>query len=198
MFSLLDPQKDIVDATRMRIGSPLLTYSPYLRSFVYTDENDFVRILPIRRFFSTVAAAKISSPISAMANDSRWHPTVLAGGTDGSTVVANPMRNILSSKERHFQQTWFLHEWVPIKDGSDSDSNHPGVSRFIDGFKAEHIGLVRNMVGDEKVIDGFVTTTIYEEPCRVTALAWNPNHSSAGWACAGLGSGLVRVEDLAT
>lgn len=90
-----------------------------------------------------------------------------------------------------------MHEWVPGKDGSDGEKSRPEASRFMDGFKAMYVNLLRNMSGDDKTIDGIVTTTIYDEPRQVTALAWNPNYICSGWASAGLGCGLVRVEDLA-
>ena len=40
-------------------------------------------------------------------------------------------------------------------------------------------------------------TTVFEEQAGVTAICWNPNVHVGAWAAAGLGSGLVRVEDLA-
>lgn len=197
MFSLLDPQKDVVDTSRRRIGSSHLTYSPHLRSFLSTDENDFFRLLPVRRFFTSVSACKNSSQVSAIANSSRWHPSTLGGGTDGSVIVTNPLRNMLHSKEKHYQQNWFIHEWVPAKDGSDGQTSRREASRFTDGFKAIQASLARTMTEDDKNIDGILTTTIYDEPGQVTALAWNPNYKCAGWASAGLGCGLIRVEDLA-
>ena len=39
--------------------------------------------------------------------------------------------------------------------------------------------------------------TIYEEEQAVTCLAWCPAVECGGWAAAGMGSGLVRVEDIA-
>jgi transcription factor C subunit 6 len=38
--------------------------------------------------------------------------------------------------------------------------------------------------------------TVFEEKSAVTALAWNPNLKYGMWAVAGLGSGLLRVEDV--
>lgn len=63
-----------------------------------------------------------------------------------------------------------------------------GVSRFYDGFEAEKPILSTNSTT--------LDLCIFEEGTAVTALAWNPNQEFAGWACAGLGCGLVRVEDL--
>jgi transcription factor C subunit 6 len=53
------------------------------------------------------------------------------------------------------------------------------------------------MMGDRKLINGTMVITIHEEETHVTALSWNPNQSCAGWASAGLGCGLLRIEDLA-
>jgi transcription factor C subunit 6 len=38
--------------------------------------------------------------------------------------------------------------------------------------------------------------SIYEEKSAITALSWNPNLSFGTWAVAGMGSGLLRVEDI--
>lgn len=42
-----------------------------------------------------------------------------------------------------------------------------------------------------------VSHTIYEEQTAVDIVVWNPNVRTGGWAAAGCGSGVVRVEDLA-
>lgn len=49
----------------------------------------------------------------------------------------------------------------------------------------------------EKLINGLVIITNYDDGTHITALSWNPNQRCAGWASAGMGCGLVRVEDLA-
>lgn len=107
-------------------------------------------------------------------------------------IATNPLRRLLHSKEKQWQQTWFSHTWVR---GNESSSS--GTSRFYDGYRAESISLLRNMTGDRKMINSTMIVTIYEEETHVTALSWNPNQSCAGWAAAGLGCGLLRIEDLA-
>ena len=42
-----------------------------------------------------------------------------------------------------------------------------------------------------------VMATIHEENTGLTQVAWNPNLKCGGWMAAGMGSGLVRVQDLA-
>lgn len=90
------------------------------------------------------------------------------------------------------QQTWFTHDWVSGKEAGSS-----GVSRFLDGFRIERAGLLRNLAGEARLVNGRVVITIYDEGTHITSLAWNPNQHCAGWASAGMGCGLVRVEDLA-
>ncbi|BCS22684.1 transcription factor TFIIIC subunit TFC6 [Aspergillus puulaauensis] len=192
LWSVADHEKDAVETTRMRVGSPHLTYSPWLQSFLSSDENDFVRMLTLRRFFATLAVARLPSTLSALATCSSWHPSVLFGSTGGSVIATNPLRRLLHSKEKQWQQTWFSHTWV-----RGNESSSPGTSRFYDGYRAESISLLRNMTGDRKMINSTMIVTIYEEETHITALSWNPNQSCAGWAAAGLGCGLLRVEDLA-
>ena len=193
LTSLLDPQKDVVESNRMRIASPHISYSAFTQAFLSTDENDFGRLLAVRRFFTTAAVAKLQSTVSALAPCSVWHPSILLGCTDGAVIAANPFRRQLSSKEKLWQQAWFSHEWARGRDAGDD----PGVSRFQDGFRAEVANLQRNLVGEQKVMNGVPLITIFDEGTHITALAWNPNPSCAGWASAGMGCGLIRVEDVA-
>ncbi|KAF7590579.1 hypothetical protein BBP40_002668 [Aspergillus hancockii] len=193
LWSVADPQKDMVESNRMRVGSSHLSYSPMLKAFFSSDENDFARLLALRRFYTTTAVARFPSTVSSLATCSSWHPSVMYGCTSGAVVATNPIRRLLHVKEKQWQQTWFTHEWVR---GEDTDS--PGISRFHDGYRAESISLLRNMLGDRKMVNGVMMITIHEEGTHVTSLCWNPNQVCAGWASAGMGCGLVRVEDLAT
>ncbi|PYH90575.1 hypothetical protein BO71DRAFT_422168 [Aspergillus ellipticus CBS 707.79] len=192
LTSITDPQKDMVHTNRMRVGSAHLSYSPLLHSFLSSDENDFARLLAVRRFFTSTAIARLPSMISALGPCSPWHPSVLFGCTEGTVEATSPLRRMLHAKEKQWQQTWFQHEWV-----RGPDANSPGTSRFHDGYRAESTSLLRNLVGDPKLVNGAAVITVFEEGTHVTALSWNPNQSCAGWAAAGLGCGLVRVEDLA-
>lgn len=195
MFSLLHPTADTTDFPRQRMGSLDVTYSPFLRSFVSTNENGAIRTLPVRRFFSGVNSLRHESLITSTAPCSSFHPSFLVGTAGGDAISSNPLRKLTSSRERIWQQTWFVHEWVPGKPQTQA-ANVPtietkvnaGVSRFYDGFKAEKPLLSTNSTT--------LDLNIFEEGTAVTALAWNPNAEFAGWACAGLGCGLVRVEDL--
>ena len=72
------------------------------------------------------------------------------------------------------------------------------MSRIAEGYKAERVHLLQD---DKRVYnqqDGVFYATIYEEASAITALAWNPNLHVGGWAAAGMGDGLLRVENIAT
>ncbi|OQD76056.1 hypothetical protein PENDEC_c005G06719 [Penicillium decumbens] len=191
LWSMLDPQADNTATPRMRITSPHLSYSPVLFSFFSTDENNFGRMMAIRRFFAATAIGRSPSTVSCLAPCSFWHPCVMYGGSGGEVMATNPLRRLLYNKEQQWQQLWFTHDWAQ---GANPDSS--GVSRFYEGYQAEVQTLARNLVPEKKPL-GFTLTTIHDENTHVTSLGWNPSRPCAAWASAALGCGLVRVEDLA-
>ncbi|EFE40706.1 transcription factor TFIIIC complex subunit Tfc6, putative [Trichophyton verrucosum HKI 0517] len=194
LVSLQDPAAEVVDALRLRIGTQCLVYSPFLRSFITNDEGDFVRLLPLRRFFSSLAALKSRSIATSLATASLHHPCILAGNAGGAVIGNNPLRKLIHSKEKQWQQTWFSQEWI---NGGNNNITPGPVVKFYDGFKAETASLAKGSSAQDKEIGQVGMMTVYEEQTAITAIAWNPNASCSGWACAGMGSGLLRVEDLA-
>ncbi|KGO77888.1 hypothetical protein PITC_060690 [Penicillium italicum] len=192
MWSVLDPTSEMTSTGRMRGASPYISYSPICQSVIAGDENEFARIIPLRRFFTTTTIARLSGTISAMAQCSNHHPCALFGSTAGEVVGTNPFRRIVYNKEQIWQQIWFTHEWVPT-----SKMGTVGTSRFHDGFRAENQKLATYKLFETNPVNGMGTSTIFEENTHVTALGWNPNRACAAWASAALGCGLVRVEDLA-
>lgn len=71
------------------------------------------------------------------------------------------------------------------------------LARITEGYKAFQPGI-QHSVTSKKVANPEVGKgiTIYEEASAVTALAWNPNLKFGTWAVAGMGDGLLRVEDI--
>ncbi|EOA82726.1 hypothetical protein ACJQWK_04457 [Exserohilum turcicum] len=69
--------------------------------------------------------------------------------------------------------------------------------RISEGYKAVQQGIAHSAVskrnGNPEIGRSI---SIFEENSAVTALAWNPNLRYGAWAVAGLGSGLLRVEDV--
>ncbi|PGH10444.1 hypothetical protein GX51_00203 [Blastomyces parvus] len=202
LFSILDPRADVTETSRSRVGSYEVSYSPFLRTYICSDDTEFVRIQPLRRFFSTSSILQTYDLVSAITPANLCHPSFLAGNVSGAVAVTNPLRRLINPKEKTWQQTWFSHEWIPNKTeahGTEQkdDVAGPGVSKFYDGFKAEIPKLMRKLTGDRRMADGNLAIAIFEEGSAITSLAWNPNKECAGWACAGMGCGLLRVEDLA-
>ncbi|KAA6416360.1 MAG: transcription factor TFIIIC complex subunit Tfc6 [Lasallia pustulata] len=187
LADLRAPSTDSVFTNRSRIGSSVIDYCEPLQAMVSTEENDFIRINPLRRFFSSISVGRADGIVLSL-SVGKVHPTILVGTADGAVVAMNPMRKGLNSKTHQYQQTWFQHEWSRKGDG---------MSRILDGFKVETVSLARSLVGDKKNKDGTVYSTIYEEETGVTQVVWNPNLHCGGWVAAGMGSGLLRVEDLA-
>ncbi|CAO2647928.1 Nn.00g088500.m01.CDS01 [Neocucurbitaria sp. VM-36] len=69
--------------------------------------------------------------------------------------------------------------------------------RITEGYKATQPGI-QHSVTSKKPTNPEVGKgiTVFEEQSAITALAWNPNLKFGTWAVAGMGSGLLRVEDI--
>ncbi|KXG48948.1 uncharacterized protein PGRI_028180 [Penicillium griseofulvum] len=186
MWSAIDPTREITSTGRVRGASPHLSFSPICQSVVGGDENEFARILPIRRFFTTTTIARLSSNVSAMAQCSNHHPCALFGSAAGEVVGTNPFRRVVYNKEQIWQQIWFTHEWIPT-----SKMDTVGTSRFYDGYRAENQKLATSKLYETNPVSGMGTSTIYEENTHVTALGWNPNRPCAAWASAALGMAVL-------
>lgn len=187
LTDLRAPSTDFVLTNRSRIGSSVIDYCEPLQAMVSTEENDFIRIYPLRRFFSSISVGRAEAIILSL-SVGKVHPTILVGTADGAVIATNPMRKVLNSKAQQYQQTCFQHEWSRKGDG---------MSRILDGFKVETVSMARTLVGDKKIQDASVYATIHEEETGVMQVVWNPNLHCGGWVAAGMGSGLLRVQDLA-
>ncbi len=187
LTDLRAPDVDYVYSLRSRIGADSILWCDPIQCVLANEENNFVKAFPVRRFFTSVSVARLSSPVSSLASGTA-HPMVLAGCSDGSVIAVNPIRRIINSKVQQYQQTWFHHDWT---------RRGEGCSRISEGFKVESANLTKTKDGEGKAREGGMQATIYEEPTRISQVAWNPNLEYGGWAAAGMGSGLIRIEDLA-
>jgi transcription factor C subunit 6 len=69
--------------------------------------------------------------------------------------------------------------------------------RISEGYRAVQQGIAHSAVSKRKGNPEIGRSiSIFEEKSAVTALAWNPNLKYGTWAVAGMGSGLLRVEDV--
>ncbi|KAH7077913.1 hypothetical protein BKA63DRAFT_509296 [Paraphoma chrysanthemicola] len=71
------------------------------------------------------------------------------------------------------------------------------LARITEGYKAFQPGI-QHSVTSKKAANPEIGKgiTIYEEASAITVLAWNPNLKFGTWAVAGMGDGLLRVEDI--
>ncbi|MCJ1402553.1 hypothetical protein MMC11_005773 [Xylographa trunciseda] len=213
LTDIRNPIADFVLSPRSRMLNSAIDYHPYIQSFMHSEDNDYFRALPLRRFFSVIMFGKSEGPVLSTAVG-KVHPCVLFGSADGTVLATNPMRKVLSFKQMQYQQIWFRHEWVPKaqpprNEGNEGTQGVPsaaaedrhvtreGMSRITEGYKVETVDYLKSSKVKLKGRDGTVLATVYEEESGVTQVAWNPNLHCGGWAAAGMGSGLVRIEDLA-
>lgn len=202
LTDLRAPTSDFVLAKRNRCGPCTIVYHSQLQCALAPDDTDFVRALPLRRFFSDILIAKASGQVLSLAAG-KTHSSILAGCTDGSVIVTNPMRKMLNTKSLQYQQIWFRHAWiekqrsvVPLTEPEIETllERREGLSRITEGYKVESHAMSRNKGHQMK--EGGAFTTIHEPESGVNQVAWNPNRFHGGWAVAAMGTGLVRVEDL--
>ncbi|MCJ1286954.1 hypothetical protein MMC26_006301 [Xylographa opegraphella] len=205
-----NPVVDSVLSPRSRMLNSAVDFHPYTQSFLHSEDNDYLRALPLRRFFTVIMFGKVEGTVLSMAVG-KVHPCVLVASADGTVLTTNPMRKVMGFKQAQYQQIWFRHEWVPKPQPLPSESDggtqgvpatnqdrqfvREGMSRITEGYKVEAVELQRSNKARSK--SGTVLATIYEEESGVTQVAWNPNLHCGGWAAAGMGCGLLRIEDLA-
>ncbi|MCJ1473786.1 hypothetical protein MMC13_002437 [Lambiella insularis] len=203
------PTVDFVFSQRSRNMNSALDYHPHIQSFVAPEDSDFIQALPLRRFFSIISFAKAPGQVMCIAVG-KVHASTLTGSADGTVFATNPLRKVSQLKASQYQQTWFRHEWAPTPkapermqsgdSGEDETGSNgrnvprEGTSRITEGYKVESLRIIKTEKGNSY---GNPYVTIHEEETGITQVAWNPNLHCGGWAAAGMGTGLVRVEDLA-
>ncbi|KAH8706929.1 hypothetical protein GQ44DRAFT_831206 [Phaeosphaeriaceae sp. PMI808] len=97
-----------------------------------------------------------------------------------------------------------VRETMPPDDLNQPSDNAPldvldkPLSRITQGHTAYQPGIVANAVTLKKPVNPELGKgiAVYEEKAAITALAWNPNLKFGTWAVAGMGDGLLRVEDV--
>jgi transcription factor C subunit 6 len=225
LYDIRTPNADTTASIRGRTLCYTQDWHEQTQSFIAPDEQYMLKHNPIRRYYHNLYSMRANSSITRCAA-SPVHPAILIGGADGRIEASNPIGRITNYKTIPWQQTWFAHEWRgPVGDlinsnnpGDDVNMNdvegeggpvgNPSSSvpqsfldnplaRISEGYKAVQPGIQHSVVSKKKsnpeVAKGI---TVFEEKSAVTALAWNPNLKYGMWAVAGLGSGLLRVEDI--
>lgn len=205
LTDIRNPTADTVYAQHTRYGPSSVAYCAHLNCFTATHEDsDFIRAWPLRRFWGTLGLARGESELLSI-SAAPFHPTMLAGFADGTLLAFNPLKRYLGGKVpggQPQQQVW-KHEWAQSKQSSMiKQDKRRGISRITEGYKVVYQvlhpewdeprrGFRRARIDDVKPL-----ATIHEGESAVRQVTWNPNRAWGGWAAAGMGSGLVRIEDL--
>ncbi|KAL8925095.1 MAG: hypothetical protein Q9172_002362 [Xanthocarpia lactea] len=193
LTSLLAPQTDYVLAPRLRHPPSHIHFSEPCQAFLAADETETLRLWPIRRFFSPLSVTRCPSQGLAV-GVGQVHASVILGCVDGTVCVTSPMRKFLFPRLTSWQCPIFKHEFARHGVRED-DGNEGGRIRITEGFKAQEAGLY--MGAGKKSVEGVVMATIYEEEGQVRCVSWGKELDVGGWVAVGMGSGLVRVEDVA-
>lgn len=201
-----------IRSTRTRIGRSVLVWHDFSQMALSADDNFTLLAFPVRRFFRQVGCTRFKSPAMALAV-SPVHPFVLAACVGGDVTGHNPLRRAYETKIPIWNQTWFSHEWRAVAPGEklgerteiqersvsgEESKPRKGISRILEGFKCELIKLFNTDDAFSHRENGAMYSTIYELKTTVTTACWNPNIHVGGWAAAGMASGLLRVEDIAS
>ncbi|KAK4947375.1 hypothetical protein LTR10_013743 [Elasticomyces elasticus] len=217
------PAKDLVFAPFTRTF--ITTLDRAGNTHTETSSATFIVAHHLRHFTTTHRVAKLpehTGAATALAGSpGGLHPCILVGNAKGQVFATNYLRKIMPHRRNDprskigaiaWMQKICEYDWRPLTppataDGSlgvDIDLYHgrdtrKGVSRFHEGFKPEKVdfGIAANPKKKTPKKDLGAAEPIFEEENAVTALEWNPNHSCAGFAAMGWGSGIVRVQDLA-
>lgn len=193
LTSLLSPQTDYVLAPRLRHPPSHIHFSEPCQAFIAADEAETLRLWPIRRFFGPISVARCPSQGLAL-GVGRVHGSVILGCEDGTVFVTSPLRKLLFPKLTSWQCPVFKYEFARWG-GREGNGNQRGRIRITEGYKAQEAPVLRGT--GKRAVEGMVVATIYEDEGQVRCVSWGTEVNIGGWVAVGMGSGLVRVEDLA-
>ena len=206
---------DYVLSPRVHWAPTTIIYCAALSCFITFDEGGMVKGLPLRRFWSQFGFVKGDSEVTSLALG-HVHTSLLVGFADGTLLAANLAQRFLMARNKAMlQQKVWRHEWARSKVEANDNINNEGQNeahehrqprgtvRITEGYKLEK-AILSPMSTDlnkkEMARTGIVPhmyTTIYDKETAVRQIAWNPNEAWGGWAASGMGSGLIRIENLA-
>ncbi|KAL8822132.1 MAG: hypothetical protein Q9191_007126 [Dirinaria sp. TL-2023a] len=212
LTDIRSPASDYVLSARVHWAPSTIIYSAALTCFITSDEGGMIKGLPLRRFWSQFGFVKGDSEVTSLALG-HVHTSVLVGFADGTLLAANLMqRFVMGRSKAMLQQKVWRHEWAPStvdaprEEAQDETHKHrqsKGTSRITEGYKVEkailapmHTDLNKMEIARTGILPYMYTTT-YDKQTAVRQINWNPNEAWGGWAASGMGSGLVRIENLA-
>ncbi|KAK6347167.1 hypothetical protein TWF696_007244 [Orbilia brochopaga] len=173
-----NPTSTLVHRSRTVAMSTPVAWSEMAQSLCYPEDLTGVLCMGVRKARRFGGFLCSNAPGDSMATSTAGlHPFLLSGGRDGKVRIVNLIRKYFYAKCQAMQQVWFQLEYAPSTE----------MYRMLDGFKPEMV-VHRNRVA--------VGLPFYSYHTNVTKVCWNGNREFGTWAAAGMGCGLVRVEDV--
>lgn len=199
-----DPLADTAECQRQRIPTSFGTWYERGQGILSSDELPSLRICPVRSISISTRIARLEAPLTSLAT-SPLHYSVLAGAADGTVFATNPTVSWWRFRTHMpWKQPWFKHDWRPgrCKSNDDSEVDYPnGLTRLSTGLRMQAMDDMSRIETSGKARrkgnDPLEAHVIHEKPTAIKSLAWNPNVPTGGWAAAGMGDGLLWVEDIA-
>lgn len=161
-------------------------------------------INPFRRF--------INSRVRAMSQQKVWKHEWAQQQLDtsspqsGEETIEHRQANSPISAEETCRRD--QHDQASVPSGQQNeqrrDSRPNSISRITEGYKIESLTLApikasrrSKDIKDTENGNHALFSTIYDAETGIRQVVWNPNEGWGGWAASGMGSGLVRIENLA-
>ncbi|KAJ6256700.1 hypothetical protein Dda_8566 [Drechslerella dactyloides] len=173
-----NPTNTLVHRSRTVAMSTPVAWSEMAQSLCYPEDLTGILCMGVRKARRFGGFLCSNAPGDSIATSTAGlHPFLLSGGRDGRVRIVNLIRKYFYSKCQAMQQVWFQLEYAPSTE----------MYRMLDGFKPEMV-VHRNRVG--------IGLPFFSYHTNVTKVCWNGNREFGTWAAAGMGCGLVRVEDV--
>ncbi|PNS17164.1 hypothetical protein CAC42_7218 [Sphaceloma murrayae] len=210
---------------RSRLGRLTVVWHDWSQMVLSVDDNYALQGLPLRRFFGYTGLGRFRSAATAVAVSECHPFIAVSQTGGEVAVMNPMRRVLSTKESmicgRWFVHTWRRTRAPDLRipsegteddmmlgttEGMEAEVNEmeerelargqdKGMVRFVEGYKAEAVLLLRP--GDERNPREIgMYSTIHEAQTAVTQVTWNPNLQCGGWIAAGTASGLLRVEDL--
>ncbi|KAF2828598.1 hypothetical protein CC86DRAFT_346958 [Ophiobolus disseminans] len=226
MFDLRTPSSDNTASIRGRTLCITHEWHEQTQSFIAPDEHYMLKHNPIRRYYHNLYTMRASSSITRVSSSPVQPAILMGGAdgrVEASNPIGRITNyKIIPWQQTWFAHEWRgpvkdkpssqdveMSEGGPVGEVDTSEEQDTGtndipelflsqpLARITEGYKAFQPGIQHSVfskrVANPEVGKGI---TIFEEASAITALAWNPSLKFGTWAVAGMGDGLLRVEDI--
>ena len=220
------PDEDCVSSLRSRTSYVGLEWFDRCLSVICADESCTVKGAHLRLFDHSKLVLRSRASVTCLSTSPLHGSILIGSIDGTTSLINGIRRLFCRRKEVCHTQVWFKNEWRRAKQLSNlgtsnqivgtSECSEPGISsasldaepsrfdyvgglsRLSSGYRPENVAKQKEARRKQgKVSEEYQpATTLFERESGVTAVCWNPNPTASGWGAAGLGNGLLVVEDL--